>query len=93
MMFLPNLNQELNDTGDTLKFSVNSLDQAIMEAAGSVPQDKALLAYLLPCWRRAVRAASTSKWVEGPRFEAHDEAKRLCMSTCLFALMMPDLYG
>lgn len=93
LIFLPDLNEALNNSKEPLKFSVNSLDQAIIEAAGSIPQDKPLLTYLLPCWKRAVRAAATSKYTEGPRLEVHDEAKRLCLSTCLFSLTMPELYG
>ncbi|QLI67307.1 Ubiquitin conjugation factor E4 [Metarhizium brunneum] len=72
LVFLPNLNQELNDSGDSLKLSIE---------------------YLLPCWKRAVRASSTAKNVSAPRQEILDEAKRLCMSNCLFALTMPALYG
>ncbi|KID88629.1 ubiquitin fusion degradation protein 2 [Metarhizium guizhouense ARSEF 977] len=72
LIFLPNLNQELNDSGDSLKLSIE---------------------YLLPCWKRVVRASSTAKNVSAPRQEILDEAKRLCMSNCLFALTMPALYG
>ncbi|KAK7423890.1 Ubiquitin conjugation factor E4 [Neonectria punicea] len=93
LVFLPGLNEELNDSGEPLKLSVNSLDQAIMEALSVWPHNKPLMQYLLPCWKRAVKAATTTKLTEGPRFEVHEEAKRLCMSSCLFALTMPDLYG
>ncbi|KAJ3523066.1 hypothetical protein NM208_g12594 [Fusarium decemcellulare] len=93
LIFLPSLNQELNDSGESLKLSVNTLDQALMEAAGTWPQDKPLMNYFLPCWKRAVKSSTQFKTTEGPRFEVHEEAKRLCMSSCLFALTMPDLYG
>ncbi|KID74077.1 ubiquitin fusion degradation protein 2, partial [Metarhizium brunneum ARSEF 3297] len=93
LVFLPNLNQELNDSGDSLKLSIGNLDQAIIEACSSWTLTKPLLEYLLPCWKRAVRASSTAKNVSAPRQEILDEAKRLCMSNCLFALTMPALYG
>ncbi|KAH0602076.1 hypothetical protein MHUMG1_00955 [Metarhizium humberi] len=93
LIFLPNLNQELNDSGDSLKLSIGNLDQAIIEACSSWTLTKPLLEYLLPCWKRAVRASSTAKNVSAPRQEILDEAKRLCMSNCLFALTMPALYG
>jgi ubiquitin conjugation factor E4 B len=93
LTFLPNLNEELNESGEPLKLSIASLDQAILEAANAIPKDKPLLSYLLPCWKRAVKAASNFKGTSGPRFEVHEESKRLCMSHCLFALTMPDLYG
>jgi ubiquitin conjugation factor E4 B len=91
--FLPNLNQELNDAGEPLKLSVSTLDQAIIEACTAQPHDKPLFGYLLPCWKRAVKSATSAKITAGPRFEVHEEAKRLCMSNCLFALSVPDLYG
>lgn len=93
LAFLPSLNEELNESGEALKISVGNLDQAIIEAAGSWPADKPLMNYFLPCWKRAVKAASTAKVTPGPKAEVHEESKRLCMSNCLFSLTMPDLYG
>lgn len=93
LIFLPNLNEELNESGEPLKLSVNTLDQAIMEAANAWPQDKPLMNYLLPCWKRAVKSTPQANKVRGSRLEVHEEARRLCMSSCLFALTMPDLYG
>jgi ubiquitin conjugation factor E4 B len=93
LTFLPNLNEDLNESGEPLKLSTACLDQAILEAANAIPQDKPLMSYLLPCWKRAAKAASNFRGTSGPRFEVHEESKRLCMSHCLFALTMPDLYG
>ncbi|KAL6877836.1 ubiquitin elongating factor core domain-containing protein [Trichoderma longibrachiatum] len=93
LTFLPNLNQELVDSGEPLKLTVNNLDQAIIEACSSWPHDKPLMQYLLPCWKRAVKAAAGNKQTSGVRFELHEESKRLCMSNCLFAVTMPVLYG
>jgi ubiquitin conjugation factor E4 B len=96
--FLPNLNQELNDAGEPLKLSINVLDQAIIEACSEWPVNQPLMNYLLPCWKRAVKAApvkaaTSASFTTGAKFEVHQEAKRLCMSNCLFALTMPALYG
>lgn len=93
LTFLPNLNQELNDSGEPLKLSVNNLDQAIIEACSSWSPDKPLMHYLLPCWKRAVKTASSNKQTSGPKLDLHEESKRLCMSNCLFAVTMPVLYG
>ncbi|WZH39337.1 ubiquitin elongating factor core-domain-containing protein [Fusarium acuminatum] len=93
LTFLPSLNEELNESGEPLKLSLNILDQALMEAATSYPQDKPLMSYFLPCWKRAIKASVQFKATEGPKLEVHEEAKRLGMSGCLFALTMPDLYG
>jgi ubiquitin conjugation factor E4 B len=93
LTFLLNLNQELNESGEPLKLSVNNLDQAIIEACSSWSSDKPLMHYLLPCWKRAVKAASANKQTSGPKFDLSEESKRLCMSNCLFAVTMPVLYG
>lgn len=93
LTFLPNLNQELNDSGEPLKLSVNNLDQAIIESCSGWAPDKPLMQYLLPCWKRAVKAAAGNKQTSGFKFELHEESKRLCMSNCLFAVTMPVLYG
>jgi ubiquitin conjugation factor E4 B len=92
-LFLPGLNQELNDSGEPLKLSIGILDQAIIEACSNWALDKPLFDYLLPCWKRSVKAAATAKNVSSTRQELLEEAKRLCMSNCLFALTMPALYG
>lgn len=92
LTFLPNLNEELNESGEALRLSTATLDQAIIEACSAWPDDKPLMSYLLPCWKRAVKQA-TQKTSSTTRQQLHEEAKRLSMSNCLFALTMPDLYG
>lgn len=92
LTFLPSLNEELNESGEPLRLSTGTLDQAIIEACSSWPADKPLLSYLLPCWKRAVKQAA-QKTSSTKRQQLHEEAKRLSMSNCLFALTMPDLYG
>lgn len=93
LVFMPNLNQDLNDAGEPLKLSVTRLDQTIIEACSNWPLDKPLLDYLLPCWKRAVKVAHVAKNATAARLHVHEEAKRLCISNSLFALTMPDLYG
>lgn len=93
LIFLPNLNEELNDSGGPLKLSVNTLDQAIIESCGQWEKRYPLIDYLLPCWKRAVKIANSAKNASPNKQEVVEEAKRLCMSNCLFALTMPALYG
>ncbi|KAG5929825.1 hypothetical protein E4U42_004345 [Claviceps africana] len=93
LLFLPHLNQELIDSGEPLKLSIGNLDQAIIEACSNWDPSYPLLDYLLPCWKRAVKAANTARNASPHRQEVIEEAKRLCMSNCLFALTMPALYG
>ncbi|KAM3449632.1 hypothetical protein MY3296_006716 [Beauveria thailandica] len=92
LTFLPNLNEELNEAGEPMRLSTATLDQAIIEACTNWPHDKPLMGYLLPCWKRAVKQAA-QKTGSSTRQQLHEEAKRLCMSNCLFAITMPDLYG
>ncbi|UNI24595.1 RING-type E3 ubiquitin transferase [Purpureocillium takamizusanense] len=93
LIFVPNLNQELNEAGEPLKLSVNVLDQAIIEACGTLPASSPLFGYLLPCWKRVVKAHTMAKNASATKLEMLEEAKRLCMSNCLFSLTMPVLYG
>lgn len=92
LTFLPNLNEELNESGLPLKLTAANLDQAILEAASSYPVDKSLMEYLLPCWKRSTKAMLSNKATSGPRLEAHEEAKRLALSYCLFSFTLPDLF-
>ncbi|KAG6005940.1 hypothetical protein E4U21_007503 [Claviceps maximensis] len=93
LVFLPHMNQELNESAEPLKLSISNLDQAIIESCSNWPMSSPLFDYLLPCWKRAVKAANTAKNATPHRQEVIEEAKRLCMSNCLFALTMPALYG
>jgi len=91
--FLPGVSGELQSSGEPLKLSAATLDQALLEACGMWPADKPLLNYLLPCWKRVIRTLSSIKEAQQQRRELMLEAKRLCMSYCLFALTMPDYFG
>ncbi|KAG5982217.1 hypothetical protein E4U43_006468, partial [Claviceps pusilla] len=79
-VFLPHLNQELNDSGEPLKLSIGNLDQAIIESCSNWEASSPLFDYLLPCWKRAAKTASTVKNASPRRQEVIEEAKRLCMS-------------
>ena len=92
LIFLPGLNEELNESGEPLRIGTGIIDQAIIEACSIYQPDKPLMTYLLPCWKRANKTAQTKTTVTA-RAAIHEEAKRLCMSNCLFALTMPDLFG
>ena len=93
VIFLPNLNAELNESREPLKLTTGNLDQAILEAAGTWPPNKPLMDYLLPCWKRALKSATSLKNASPRRVEIHEEAKRLAISNCLFSVTLPELYG
>ncbi|KAL2160170.1 hypothetical protein VTH06DRAFT_1826 [Thermothelomyces fergusii] len=93
LTFLPNLSGELAEEGAPLRLTIGRLEEAIMEAATAVPHDRPLLDYLLPCWKRVVRAL---KVLRGPAPEKEailKEARRLCFSNCIFALTVPELFS
>ena len=93
LIYLPQLRKELEDEGAEVLLSKDRLDSAILEAASTIPNNKPVLDYLLPCWKRVVRAFKGLKGYAGAKDVVLKEAKRLCMSNCIFAVEMPELYG
>ncbi|KAK8202687.1 putative ubiquitin fusion degradation protein UfdB [Phyllosticta capitalensis] len=93
LSYLPGVKSDLEDAGGPLLLSTNVLDQAILEAASS---HKKPLDFLLGCWKRVARqtrGASTADKNDPRRSEVLKEARRLCMSYCMFAVTMPDMFG
>ncbi|KAH8677580.1 ubiquitin elongating factor core-domain-containing protein [Xylariales sp. PMI_506] len=91
--YLPNMSQELEQNGEPLQLSAQNLDSAILEAASAQPTTKPLLNYLLPCYKRAVHAATSLRRPTPEKQAVIAEARRLCMSHCLFAISMPELFS
>ncbi|OJJ87033.1 ubiquitin-ubiquitin ligase UFD2 [Aspergillus glaucus CBS 516.65] len=92
LYYLPGLRGELEEQGRELRIDSAVLDQALLEAASNV---KRPLDYLLPCWKRICRL---HKGFRRPRdddakFNAICEARRLCISYCMFAITMPEMFG
>ncbi|KAK8086564.1 ubiquitin elongating factor core [Apiospora phragmitis] len=93
LMFLMNLREELQQDGQPLKLNAQNIDQAILEAASTVPSSKPVLSYLLPAFKRIIKIASSARRPSPERQAVLDEAKRLCVSNCIFAMTMPELFG
>lgn len=93
LIYLSALKAELQDGTETCRLSVATLDQALMEAIGTIPANKSPLEYLLPCWKRVLRAQKSLRGYANERDAILREARRLCMSSCVFAVTMPELYG
>lgn len=92
LIYLPSLRSELEDQGRELRIETASLDQALLEAASNAQQKP--LDYLLPCWKRICRVYRSRRGREDdPKFAIISEARRLCMSYCLFAVTMPEMFG
>lgn len=93
LMFLLNLREELHQGGEPLKLNAQNIDQAILEAASTVPSSKPVLSYLLPAFKRIIKVGSSARRPTPEKQAVLDEAKRLCVSNCIFALTMPELFG
>lgn len=92
LSLLPSLSEELKDQGAPLKLTADVLDSAILEACSAIPHNKSIMDYLLPCFKRVVAAKKNMRVSTPQKDEVLAEARRLCMSYCIFALTMPDLF-
>ena len=94
--FVPGVLEDLKDQGGEIRLSLVQLEQAILEVA-SHQTDSTPLKYLLGCWKRVVRQLRGSSFKAGvtgdPRYNVLKEAKRICMSYCVFAATMPEMFG
>jgi len=93
LIFLPNLRQELEEEGAPIRLSKDRLDSAILEAATTIPHNRSILDYLLPAWKRITKSLKGLRGYVNGKDVVLKEAKRLCMSHCIFAVEMPELYG
>lgn len=74
--------------------TVGVLDQAIVEAASKTESQRPLN-YLLPCWKRIQRLYKGFRKTqdEDPKYNIVREARRLCISYCIFAITIPEMFG
>ena len=89
---LPGQRQELQDDGLPRLLSRDRLDGIILEAASMVPHNKSILDYLLPCWKRILKAQKGLRGYASEKDTVVKEALRLCMSYMIFAVEVPDLF-
>ena len=85
------IRQELQDEGKPIQLSTELLEQAIMEA-GSDLGKMTPLDYLMGCWKRLVRSGKAMK-DKPDRLEVLQEARRLCISWCIFAITTPEIFN
>ena len=92
--FLPGVKQDLQEAGEPLRQSTGTLDQAILEAASGLHKTTPFQ-YLLACWKRVSRLIRGFKkpTSEDQKYRIVREARRLCMSYCIFAVTMPEMFG
>lgn len=94
LVYLPGLRQELEEQGEPIRLSIGVLDQALLEAASNAKEGRPL-EYLLPCWKRVNRLYKGFKKANpaDPKYDVVKEARRLCLSYCIFAATMPEMFG
>jgi ubiquitin conjugation factor E4 B len=93
LIYLPNLRRELEEENAPIRLSTDRLDSALLEACSSIPHNRSVLDYLLPCWKRIVKSQKGLRGYTNGRDAILKEAKRLCMSNCIFAVEVPELFG
>lgn len=94
LTYLPGVRGELEEQGSELRITVGVLDQALLEA-GSIAGGQRPLDYLLPCWKRVQRLYKGFRKAhdDDAKFNVVQEARRLCISYCVFAITMPEMFG
>jgi ubiquitin conjugation factor E4 B len=94
LIYLPSVRNDLEEQRRELRLEIGSLDQALLEAALN-SGCRTPLGYLLPCWKRIQRLYKGFRKSQDndPKFNVIREARRLCISYCIFAITMPEMFG
>ena len=95
LRFLQGTMQDIEESGQEGRLSTGTLDQALLEAASTPGKGITSLDYLLGCWKRVIREWKPLRkgGEQDPKFVIVKEARRLCMSYCIFAITMPEMFG
>lgn len=96
LTFLPGVRDEVQSgttTDGPLRLSTDVIEQGLLEAGSAFPHDKPLMEYMLPCWKRVIHARKSLRASTPEKEALLLEAKRLCMSYCIFAVTLPALFG
>ncbi|KAF2759628.1 hypothetical protein EJ05DRAFT_304460 [Pseudovirgaria hyperparasitica] len=93
LFFLPNLKEELESNSQEVRLTTsnNVLEQAVLEAGTGFSGDP--LDYLLASWKRVSRQFRSMRSGErNERYNIYEEARRICMSYCIFAITIPEMF-
>ncbi|RMZ77527.1 hypothetical protein DV737_g4315, partial [Chaetothyriales sp. CBS 132003] len=93
---LPDLRHELEAEGKDVRLSVDVLEQAIIEAARALePAKTTPHDWLFASWKRINRQSRLLKdrSAGNARWAVLQEARRLCLSWCIFSVTLPDMFG
>ncbi|KAI4229400.1 MAG: hypothetical protein L6R36_000941 [Xanthoria steineri] len=94
LTFVKSVREELEDQRQPVRLEAAILDQALLEAASNVSKITPL-DYLLACWKRVTGQLKHHKGnrAEEKKLDVLKEARRLCMSYCIFAITMQEMFG
>ncbi|KAK5679783.1 Ubiquitin conjugation factor E4 [Elasticomyces elasticus] len=94
LKFLGSTREDMGDGDGPLLLNIEVLEGAITEAASQAPGNKPF-EYLLTCFKRVSRGLRNGRFDgdEDPKRDILREARRLCMSYCIFAVTMPEMFG
>jgi ubiquitin conjugation factor E4 B len=96
--YLDGLCQEIQgeEDGKEVRMRIDLLEQAIMEAGSQTLVGRSTpIDYLFGCWKRVSRLSKGFKdrGPENQKWVIVQEARRLCMSWCIFAITTPEIFG
>ncbi|SMR61144.1 unnamed protein product [Zymoseptoria tritici ST99CH_1E4] len=92
LIFLPSTRDDLTEQNRPELLNVDVLEGAITEAAGQAPGGN-IFEYLLTCFKRVSRTIRSARAEDTAKLEILKETRRLCMSYCVFAVTMPEMFG
>ena len=94
IQYVAGTRNDLEEQNETIRLNTALLDQAIPEAASNLKIGTMPLDYLIPCWKRISKQhrALKKNGEQDPKFGVIKEARRLCMSYCIFAVTIPDMF-
>ena len=96
--YLDGLHQEIQDgeDGKEVRMRIDLLEQGIMEAGSQTLGGRSTpIDYLFGCWKRVSRLSKGFKdrGPENQKWVIVQEARRLCMCWCVFAITTPQIFG
>ena len=94
LIYLASTRDDLAEQSAPLQLNIDVVEAAIAEAASQAPGGKTFK-YLLACFKRVSRTTRQTKYSspEDPKHSILAETRRLCMSYCIFAITMPEMFG
>ncbi|KAH0543651.1 hypothetical protein FGG08_002089 [Glutinoglossum americanum] len=94
LYYAPGVRGDLEEQNEPVRLNIGVLDQAILEVASSL-ESTLPLDFLLACWKRVLRLyrGMKSGKTEDAKNHILKEARRICMSYCIFAITMPEMFS